>query len=245
MRSEDDAVARFDNSRLALVFALNAVDVEMPRPFMNRAMADTAVKVKKRGKKKKKVPERLFWNETEVMSAKELLDMELEHQRKPPRSRLAQAPLRGLDKAHQAGLILAQLATLGVEHVTVLKGLLIRAYDPCACRSPCCSGRRRNARWAEAVKATCELLKGTGDAMRESGKRGLSTQPEMRLALVEQFYTKNTMTVAAAAHIGKVSTMTATRHRDWIFAWLEQTETEAWLRVDTLFDQLGITGPAA
>jgi hypothetical protein len=234
--AEEEPVAPvFDDSRKALVFALNANRVAMPRPFMNKAMAEAP---RKAPKKRRKSALALFLAPDDAFALLELENAPKRRGSRPP----GPQPLKGLDRAHQAGFILSQLDRIYPAQRLVLRGLLTQAYEPCTCRSPCCSGRRRNARWAEAVKATCLLLKEVGDVTREPGKRGLSTQPEMRLALVEQFYTKNTMTVADAARIGKVSTMTATRHRDWIFEFLEQTETEAWLSIDALFDQVGITG---
>lgn len=230
MNDSETAPPAFDDTRAALEFALNASRVEMPRPFMNKAMAEAVKKTAKRRKKSTR----------ELTEAEQLLEQE--NAVKPRKSRPpGPPPLKGLDRAHLAGYILSQLERLDRYHKTILKGLMIHAYDPCACRSPCCSGWRRNARWAEAVKDTCLMLKETAD-ITKTGKRGLSTQPELRMAFVEQFYTKNTMTVAAAAAKAQVTTMTATRHRDWIFEWLEQQEDEAWQALDRVFDRSGITG---
>lgn len=242
--AEDEPVSpAFDNSRSALEFALNASRAEMPRPFMNKAMAEasemirleTARTLRRRRAKQARGAASLTPSPIDLV----LLENAPRDRRSPS---AAPRPLKGLDRAHQAGYILSLLATLDPEHQLILRGLLITAYDPCGCRSPCCSGSRRNARWAEAVKGTCLHLEQVGEVTREPGKRGLSTQPEMRLAFVEQFYTKNDMTVAHAAYVGKVTTMTATRHRDWIFEYLEQTENEAWRRIDRVFDEAGVTG---
>lgn len=223
----------FDSSRKALEFALNAVKVKMPSPFMNKAMAE--VKVKKRRMKKAGV---MAKNATALA----LLDLEEapRSSRKPHEARMP----TGLEAAAQAGFILRQLDRLEPAHRTVLYGVVITAYDPCECRAPCCSGERLNPRWASAVKETCEILKGVGDITKTAGKRGLSTHPAMRWALVEQFYTKRAIRVADIARHCRVALMTVTKHREWINTYLEQTEQEAWLAVDAIFDQVGITGPA-
>ncbi len=203
----------------------------MPSPFMNKAMAE--VKVKKR-RRKKVGP---FATNAEALA---LLDAE-----EAPRSSRTRPEARiptGLDAAAQAGFILRQLERLEPVHRVVLYGLVLTAYDPCECKAPCCSGQRANPRWVVAVRETCEILKEVGDVTKTAGKRGLSTHPAMRWSLVEQFYTKRILRAVDVAFDCKVSLMTVTKHREWINAYLEQTEQEAWLAVDALFDQVGITG---
>lgn len=249
-RPEDDDGPAFGSTRAALAFALNASHVEMPRPPMNRAMASRATPRRPsaipKKRKKRKARGQVWITLGEDDSPEALLEREDELRSRRCAPPPGPKPLRGLDAAHQAGYVLAQFLRMEPHHRAVLGGLLIRAYEPCACRSPCCSGWRRNARWAEAVKETCLVLEKTGDVLREAtGRRGLSTNPAMRLAFVEQFFTKNAMTVAAAAELGGVTTLTATRHRDWIFGYLEQSEGEAWSRADALMDAAGVVGSQA
>ena len=223
--------ALFDSSRKALHFALNAVKVKMPQPFMNKAMAESPVKPKRRKKVKPG---------TENAAALELLSLD-----EAPEARKMNYAVRmptGLDAAAQAGFILRQLDRLDPIHKAMLCGVTMTAYHPCECRAACCSGERVNPTWATVVKDVCELLKEAGDITKTKGKRGLSTHPVMRWSLVEQYFTQRHLKLVDIATQCKVSLMTATKHREWIHTYMKQSEQEAWIAVDLLFDQAGITG---
>lgn len=216
----------FDSPKAALVFALNADQVEMPRPFMNKAMAEAPTK--KKTKKAKKM----------------LADHGVEEREVVRKMNTGPTPvrLRGFEKAAQAGFILQQFARLDQEHQVVLTGLLARAYDPCLCQRVCCSGWAVNPRWRQATTDMCLILKESGDVLKTPGKKGLSTQPALRMALVEQFFTKRPVSVTDLAASCEVSHMTVATHRAWINGYLEQVETEAWLSIQDIFDQSGVTG---
>lgn len=224
---------QFDDTRKALVFALNEGTVAMPRPVMNKAMTDAARR--KQVKKKKKKP-RGANAEAERALEERLANIMRRSTPVGPR------PLQGLDRPHQAGFVLQQFALLEERYQIILRGRCLRSYDPCSCRSACCSGRRQNPKWSDAVFRTCLLLQGAGDVLRQPGKRGLSTQPQMRSAIVRDYYLDAESTLVELAGIGDVSLVTAAKHREWIYEFLRQTENEAWQQLDNLFDQAGITG---
>lgn len=213
--------ALFDSVREALVFALNAAVVDMPRPFMNKAMAEAPKR-----KLSKKVREALGIREEETRR------MQL----------YPRAHFKGMDKAAQAGLILRQLEKLDLDQATCLKGRLTHAYDPCSCRAPCCSGQKRNPRWAEAVKLMCHILKETGDVLRQPGKRGLGTPPELRQIVVEAWFTQSACSLASIARQAGVTEVTARKHAECITTYLEQIEGEAWQNIAPILDQAGIVG---
>lgn len=222
----------FDDTRKALVFALNAIDVQMPRPSMTTAMAQGM---------KKKVPR--------GAKAKAAYFAKAAEQREVERGALVRQAFRrktvqlsSLEKAAQAGFIMQEFAKLDVAHQIVLTGLLVRSHSPCACRRPCCSGWARNLRWDKAVADTCLMLKESGDVLRKPGSRGLSTQPHLRKAVVEEFFTKRPMTIVMLASIAHCSQITAAKHKAWITEYLEQSENEAWQQIAMLFDKAGITG---
>lgn len=224
----------FDDTRKALVFALNANDVRMPQPGMTASMAEGVAKKIPRGAK-----------------ARAAFFAKAAEQREQERSALIRAAFRprprvgrlnAVDKSAQAGFILQEFAKLDSRHQTVLTGLLVRSHRPCACRRPCCSGWAIDLRWAKAVEDTCLLLKEAGDVLRVPGKRGLSTQPSLRRAIVTSFYKKTEVTLVELAGIAECSQITAAKHRGWIVEYLEQTETEAWQEIASLFDRVGITG---
>ena len=206
----------------------------MPQPFMNKAMAESPVKRKRRKKVKAG---------SENADALDLLDQEEE-----PESRRMNYETRlptGLDAAAQAGFILRQLDRLDPIHRVMLVGVVLTAYQPCECRASCCSGEVANPSWVVIVTEACEILKTAGDITKTAGKRGLSTHPVMRWSLVEQYFTQRFLRAADISRQCKVSLMTVTKHREWINAYLQQSEQEAWIAVDALFDQVCITGALA
>lgn len=222
----------FDDTRKALVFALNAVDVQMPRPGMTTSMAEGMKKKLPRGAKARA---KFFEKAREERDAERAALVRAAFRRQTVK-------LSALEKAAQAGFILQEFAKLSTEHQVILVGLLTRSHSPCACRRPCCSGFARNLRWDKAVLDTCLMLKDSSDVTRTPGKRGLSTQPHLRKAVVEEFFTKQARSIVDLASLAHCSQMTAAKHKAWITAYLENTETAAWGAAAELFDQAGITG---
>lgn len=239
--------APFDDCRAALAFALNADQVTTPTAYMNKAMAEVRVELKKRKKRRKAT-------EAEVLgmvlpgaeTAEQLLEMEQERLKHKRGGSLVRAhALRwrdGLDKHHQAGLILHHFARLDTEHQVVLTGLLTKAYVPCSCRNLCCSGWRATPRWLNALAEMCAIIQLRADVLKLPGKKGLSSQPLLRKRIVEQFFTKNACTLAEMAREARVSTTTAAEHRAWIIEYLEACELKAWGALGPIFDAAGITG---
>ena len=234
--SEDQPL--FDGVIKAVVFALNAHDVSLPAPYMSRAMSE--VKVKPRITKKAKLAE-----ERVTLGSGEgplsLLERELNKERKW-HSQPAQERVRGLDKAAQAGFILMHMGKLDLPHLIVLEGLYTTAYAPCDCQKLCCSGRTPNLRWLSAVNKTVIMLRESADVLKAPGKKGLSTNPQLRKRLVELYFTGEAQTLDYLAGVGGVTTVTAARHRDWVRTFLDQLKDEALTQIAEIFDQAGITG---
>ncbi len=225
----------FDSSRKALDFALNQVVAKMPRPFMTKAMAE----YQEMPKKSRRKQEPLLTGE---ITALDLLEAEQAAGRVRRSAGLRPPPLSELDGAATAGFILRHLERLDLRHRTILLGAMIKAYHPCSCRAPCCSGRKPDFRWSEAVKQTCYLIQDADDIMVNPAKRGLSTQPELRISLVQQYYTKAFESQSWMAGRYKLSLTTVALHKTLLDAWLERVEGEAWRELDGIFDQVGITG---
>lgn len=59
--------------------------------------------------------------------------------------------LAGLDGAAQAGMLRAEVRALGNLHEALLIARIAPRSTPCSCGSPCCSGRRPNLEWVDAV----------------------------------------------------------------------------------------------
>ncbi len=229
-----DEQTPFDSTKRGLVFALNAHQVDMPRPSMTVSMAE-GVKQKKLTKKKQAALDALVDADGNPVSMAE-----------PDR------PMRvvgsgpslptGKDAALLAGRILQLLKRLDRPQQLVLSGLLIQSHKPCACRRPCCSGFEENARWSVVVRETCHLLQAEADVQRGTGKRGLGTAPIMRKAIVEKYFTKRAVTLVELAALGNCSIVTAAKHVGWITEYLILVENEAWVLIDLILNEAGITG---
>lgn len=150
--------------------------------------------------------------------------------------------LTAQERAAQAGFILQEFGKLDPSHRTVLTGLLVRPHVECSCRRPCCSGWSETSIWSAAVAQTCVLLKDGQSEKRTPGLRGFSTAPILRKLVAEAYYTKKELKLTDLAAMAEVSTITAARHRAWIFEFLETLETAAWVDADALLDCAGITG---
>lgn len=215
----------FDSVIKALIFAFNASDAYyIASPVMNKAMADVPVK-KKRAKK----------------GANPEQEAEIKPRPSPPPMQPGER-LQGLNKAMQAGFILLQVKRLESTQQAILAACYTNPTLPCQCHSSCCQGFRATPRWTAAVAAICEALKEHADVIKQPGKRGLSTEPTLRRLLVERYFLDNGVSTAKLARLAKISTITATKHDEWITAYLEQEETEARIQIAAIFDQEGITG---
>lgn len=207
-------MALFDSTHSALRFALN-YDGATPRPVMNKMMAD--------GK---------------------LVRVELEDGRRITRGRRPRTePLRGLDGAGQAAMIAKQLDYL----TPAQKDCVIAQYKhwvlPCACRSPCCSGYRKNPGWNEAVERLCQHLKEDAELLRRHGRKGLSTHPQMRRALVERFFVPaKTMIIAELAERCGVTPQTVITHKKPIEAYLTAALREGIGHLDRILNDLDLVG---
>lgn len=224
----------FDSTRKALLFAFNATDTSIPAPVMNRVMSQ--ISPKKVTKKALK----------ERARALKLAGLEPETVFEQLRSRPQQQPgdlLRGLDKAAQAGFILKQVAKLDPPHLNALRARLTRSREPCSCRTGCCQGWRLTWGWESAVHELNVIVKESGDVIKRKGKKGLSSAPKLRQLLIERYFTTGDgQSTAQIARHADVSPITAGTHADWIEAYLERIENEAWYQIDAIFDQTGITG---
>lgn len=235
----DETLPPFDDSRRALAFALNAHERDVRSPAANRVMAQGAKKAP--GKAARRRQERL-----RKLAEGEVPPDVLEGCRRSsgPADDRREARERwlGMPRAAQAGLILREFGKLDPEQRAVLEGRLTRSHVPCSCGRPCCSGRAEVPRWSAAVERTCAMLRESMDVVRQPGKRGLSSHPELRRAVVRAHYMGMQPGLAEFAEMAGVSEYIAAKHRSWILEALARVEEEAWLQVDAMFDAAGITG---
>ena len=151
-------------------------------------------------------------------------------------------PLQGLDRTAQAAFILAVVGRLEQNHQNLLSARFIRPRNECDCGSLCCLGWRMNRSWDRAVATICINLQTEGDVTKVPGKRGLSTEPRLRRALVEKFVQTNGISLRQLAIRFDLSQITVAKHSEWITTFLDQEDRAAMTEVSLLFDQAGVTG---
>lgn len=90
--------------------------------------------------------------------------------------------LGGLDGSAQAGMIRQEVKAFGRLDEALLIGRHGPQHSPCECGSPCCSGRRPNREWVEAVLFLA-------DHMRETALANCTTTSLQRVAYVSRYFT--------------------------------------------------------
>lgn len=69
--------------------------------------------------------------------------------------------LVGLDGAAQAGMIRAEVKTLGKLAESILIARIAPRMTPCSCRSSCCSGHKPNKEWTDAIAILADHVRTT------------------------------------------------------------------------------------
>jgi hypothetical protein len=84
---------------------------------------------------------------------------------KPALGRLIGTPpppgkgLGGLDGAAQAGMVRAELATIGLIGEAIIVADIAHKTKPCSCKALCCSGEVTNPEWSAAIGLLSNLAK--------------------------------------------------------------------------------------
>lgn len=208
----------FDSTRSALRFALNH-SVSVKPPQMVRMMAwQTKLKSLELG------------DGTRIVVSM-------------PKGRPKDAQLKSMDGAGTAGFILRHLATLPDPQQMILIAKSVIPNLPCACRSPCCAGFKPNPTWQRPVERLCHHLMVDAELTKIKGKKGLSTGPMLRSALVGKYLVvTNEMTLVEIAQRCDISEQTVMNHKRPIFEYLAKHEDEGWSSLDVLLSESGIVG---
>lgn len=215
--------ALFASAYGALQFALNFEDTSIPGPVMNRAMADTKLE-----RAKAEAQARSYTGSTRRST----------HVAK-------HVPLgKASDRAIMAGWILQRFLYLDVVPRLVLTLTVMKRSTVCSCGSPCCRGWVLKREWVESVRILTEHIKDWALLDPESGKRGYSTEPRLRQALVEDFAKppEKRASLATLAELADVTIRTVATHRVKIHGYLTEVQDAAWLELAAIFDANGITG---
>ncbi len=209
----------FESVRDALVFAFNHEDLSIPGPVMNREMAQIA-------------PDQ---SEGAILRAgKGVAPL--------PRKN---AQIGGtFDRTVLAGWILQRVELLPIIDGQLLAGECINPRRPCSCGRACCRGWSVKREWVEATRNIGEYLKSQADVAKQPGKRGYSTDPRLRVALIEDFLRPPTRrkSLADLAELSETTTVTVAKHRSLIFTHLEEIRTRAWNEISRDLDQIGLVG---
>lgn len=227
---DDTTVERalFASAYGALQFALNFEDDSIPGPVMNRAMAETKLE-----RAKAEAQMRSYTGGGTGGGGR----------RSSPVAK--HVPLgKASDRAILAGWILQRFLHLDVVPRLVLTLTVMKRSTPCACGSPCCRGWVLKRQWVESVRILTEHIKDWAVLDQESGKRGYSTEPRLRQALVEDFAKPpdKRASLATLAELTDVTIRTVATHRVKIHEYLASVQDKAWEDLAAIFDAHGITG---
>ncbi len=69
--------------------------------------------------------------------------------------------LGGLDGAAQAGMVRREVRELGRMREAILLARFAPRWMSCSCRAPCCSGRKPNPEWIDAIAHLAEYTRAT------------------------------------------------------------------------------------
>lgn len=120
--------------------------------------------------------------------------------------------LVGLDGAAQAGMIRAELAAMGKLAEAIMTARLAPRHTPCECRSSCCSGRKPNKDWTDAIGYLSDYVRTTalagcianGMMRREYVVRYFSRKDD-RVSLDDLAKKHDIARNTVSAHAGKVA----------------------------------------
>lgn len=120
--------------------------------------------------------------------------------------------LSGVNGAGQAGMIRSELARLDPLHQAVLVASIAPADIPCHCRVSCCSGRKVNPEWQEAMSVLTT-------AAAAGALSGCVSNGRLRSALIQRLFGAK-FTLVALAEQFDVDENTAGAHHAKLKRWL-------------------------
>lgn len=137
---------------------------------------------------------------------------------RPMMNRMADGPHRsgkglvGLDGSGQAGMIRAEIKSIGDFHLAIVTARYAPSNFPCDCRSACCSGRTTNWEWSEAIDLITRVA---------IGQVGSSNHRLRRAIVVNAFLRRSEQQkIGELADYCNVHRDTASDHNAKIMLWL-------------------------
>lgn len=145
--------------------------------------------------------------------------------------------LVGLDGAAQAGMIRAEIQTLGRLAEAILIARIAPRSTPCHCRAACCSGHKANREWTEAIAYLA-------DYARSMALAGTSANGIMRRAcVVRHFEPKDRrMNIEEIAAMCDLSRNTAGAFAGKVGKMLKELESVAQAAIEDRLRECGMVG---
>lgn len=140
--------------------------------------------------------------------------------------------LAGLDGAGQAGMILAEVKSLGMDAEQFLAAQFAPRSLPCSCRRACCTGFRPGPAWAFAIAYIAEMA-----LVRLADRHPNLT---LRRGLVSRFFGER-VNMTELAKAARVSRDTAAEHFGKLLPWLKDASGLARHRAIAALKDAGIT----
>jgi hypothetical protein len=145
--------------------------------------------------------------------------------------------LHGLDGAAQAGMICAKVATLGPLDKNLLMARFCHPSQPCECGVPCCSGRKPNNQWTQAIAYLADYILHTALA-------GCVSQSLLRKDYVLRYFTRKEtkLGIEALAKKHQVARNTVSTHLVRVNKTLKQLESTAERAAEDILQAAGLVG---
>lgn len=145
--------------------------------------------------------------------------------------------LVGLDGAAQAGMIRQELAACGQLVENALLARVAPRWQPCECRAACCSGKRPNREWTNAIAYLA-------DQVRYVALAGCVCNGMLRREYVVRFFTpkEKRISLDELADRNGIHRNTAAAHNAKVAKWLKTSEDQSWMIVDAKFSASELIG---
>jgi len=138
--------------------------------------------------------------------------------------------LGGLDGAAQAGMVRAELASIGLIGEAIIVADIAHKIKPCACKAPCCSGEVTNPEWAAAIGLLSNYL--------QEMKIGPS-HFIVRMNLVRRFFGVD-VSISEIARSTGLSRDTITTYNAKVVPFLKAEKKLAWVQFDQKLIESGM-----
>jgi len=138
--------------------------------------------------------------------------------------------LYGLDGAAQAGMIRAELATLGLIGEAIITAEMANRTKPCSCRAPCCAGHLTNPEWAAAIGLLSNVAKEL---------KICPNHMNVRSNLLRRFFGVP-VEITEIAKLCGVTRDTVYNHNAKLITWLKPLRKKAWSEFDAHLIERGL-----